>query len=243
MSKTFVELGIPFPLFEGPIELASDYGGIQDCSLCGAKQQHCFRLGIGRGIMLDCPNCRTINGLDAHDRRDGACRQCQTLLPFPAIDDEEIAACYTCVRSGRAALTKDTELGMISWEQAFEGVTHGVPGLSRTDFEMVPKSDDWVGARLPPELMYELLRTPSYITWQGEIWQFCCRRPMVFIGEWSCEEFAQHAPDGDGRRYFEAIVQAQETVPDLWEYLGGDLGVYLFRCPSCDRMTAHWDSS
>jgi hypothetical protein len=143
MSKTFAELGIPFPLFEGPIEMASDYGGIQDCSLCRSKHQHCFRLGIGGAIILDCPNCRTINGLDAHDRRDGACRQCQTLLPFPAIDDEEIAACYTCVRSGRAALTKDTELGMISWEQAFEGVTHGVPGLSRTDFEMVPNSDGW----------------------------------------------------------------------------------------------------
>ena len=30
---------------------------------------------------------------------------------------------------------------MISWEQAFEGITHGVPELNRTDFEMVPKED------------------------------------------------------------------------------------------------------
>jgi len=37
----------------------------------------------------------------------------------------------------------------------------------------VPRPDsDWVGARLPPEMMFELLRTPAYATIQGEQWQF-----------------------------------------------------------------------
>jgi len=111
--------------------------------------------------MRSCPACGTENGLAAN-RKDGSCRQCQAAVPFPDLGDDEIKTCYACLRSGKAAITKDTELGMLSWEQAFEGVTHGVPGLDRTDFELVPKDeDDWVGARLPQEMMFELLRTPT----------------------------------------------------------------------------------
>ena len=240
MSKTFAELGIPFPLFAGPSDQASEYCGSDTCSLCGGRRQHCFRLGIGCAVMWPCPACGTENGLDADDREDGLCRKCQATVPFPDLGDDEIKACYACLRVGNAAITKDTELGMISWEQAFAGVTHGRPGLERTDFELVPKQDDWVGARLPQETMFELLRTPTYSSIQGERWQFCCRRPMVFVGEWSREEFDRHAPDGDGRRCFVEIVQ--DIVPGLWEDQLHDItGVYVFRCPSCERVTAHWD--
>jgi len=129
---------------------------------------------------------------------------------------------------------------MISWEQAFEGVTHGVPGLNRSDFEMVPGEDDWVGARLPQKMMFELLRTPTYTTIQGERWQFCCKRPMIFVGQWSRKEFTRRAPKGDGRAFFEQIVQ--DTVPGLWEdKLHDETGVYVFRCSTCKRLTAHWD--
>ncbi len=105
---------------------------------------------------------------------------------------------------------------------------------------MVPKGDDWVGARLPRNVMFELLRTPTYITIQGEVWQFCCRQPMVFIGEWNRDEFGRRAPHGDGRRFFEQVVQ--NSVPGLWDNQLHDItGVYVFRCPSCCRITANWD--
>ena len=240
VAQTFVQLGIPFPLFEGSSDQTSDYCGLGTCSLCGTEEQHCFRLGIGCAVMCECPGCGTVNGLDASDCEDCPCRQCNTQVPFPDLGEGEIMVCYTCLRAGKAAMTKDTELGMISWEQAFEGVTHGIPGLSRSDFEMVPKEDDWVGARLPQEVMFELLHTPGYNSIQGERWQFCCRRPMVFIGEWTREEFSRRAPDGDGQRFFREIVQ--DIVPGLWEERLHDLtGVYVFRCPSCERLTAHWD--
>ncbi len=130
---------------------------------------------------------------------------------------------------------------MISWEQAFEGVTHGRPGLHRPDFEMVPKESDWVGVRLPQEIMFELLRTPTYSSIQGEQWQFCCGQPMVFVGEWSQEAFARRAPDGNGQRFFEEIVQ--DSKPGLWEdRLDDVIEVYVFRCALCERLTAHWDT-
>ena len=240
MARTFAQLGIPFPLFEGPSDQASEYCGLDTCSLCGGRRLHCFRLNIGCAVMRACPECGTENGLDACDGEDAPCRRCGAPVPFPDLGEDEIRSCYACLRAGKAAITKDTELGMISWEQAYEGVTHGVPGLRRDDFEMVPRDDDWVGARLPPEMMFELLRTPTYGSIQGERWQFCCRRPMVFVGAWGRDEFSRRAPDGDGRRYFEQVVQ--HPVPGLWEDELHDItGVYVFRCPSCERRTAHWD--
>lgn len=240
MSKTFADLGIPFSLYEGPVDRASTYCGIDSCSLCGAQKCHCFRLDIGCAIILPCPTCGTENGLDTSERNSTSCRNCHSTVPFPRLKKGEIRACYSCLRAGKAAITKYTELGMISWEQAFEGVTHGVPGLNGTDFEMVPQEDDWVGAKLPKEHMYELLRTPNYSTIQGERWQFCCQQPMVFVGEWDREMFSRNAPDRDGRRFFEEIVQ--DNMEGLWEDdLHDETGVYVFRCRVCHRMTAHWD--
>jgi uncharacterized protein CbrC (UPF0167 family) len=240
MFATFAELGIPFPLFEGPADQAVEYCGQATCSLCGQDDDPCFLLGIGCGIILKCPSCGVPNGLDADNREDGTCRQCQAAIPFPDVGDDEIAACYGCLRAGRAALTKDTELGMISWEQAFEGVTHGPVNLPCTDFELVQRDDNWFGARLPLEMMFELLRTPTYSTIQGERWQFCCRRPMVYLGAWTRDEFSRRSTDGNGRALFDQIVQS--NVPGLWEERLHDVtGVYVFRCPSCRRLTAHWD--
>ena len=188
---------------------------------------------------MRCAKCGAENGLDASDRVDTTCSQCRTPLRFPEIDGG-VLACYACLRAGKAAITKDTELGMVSWEQAAEGVTHVAPGLDRHDFEMVPADNGWAGARLPREVMYELLRTPTYVAIQGEVWQFCCRSPMVFVGAWGRDEFARRAPDGDGRRYFEQVVQ--DVVPGLWEEaLHAESGVYVFRCKIGGRETAHRD--
>jgi uncharacterized protein CbrC (UPF0167 family) len=240
MSQTFTELGIPFPLFEAPVDDASEYCGVGACSLCGAAGRHCFELGIGCAVMCACPSCGTENGLDADDWAAVACRQCEANVPFPALGKGEIRVCYECLRAGKAAIAKGTELGMISSDQAFEGVTNGIPGLDRDDFEMVSQGDDWVAVRLPQAIMWELLRTPTYSTIQDDCWQFCCRQPMVFLGQWSRKQFSRRAPDGDGRRLFDAIVQ--EPIKGLWEdELHDETGIYAFRCNSCGRLTAHWD--
>ena len=239
MADTFADLGIPFPLFEAPTGDASEYVGLGTCSLCKKPNSHCFQLDIGCAVILPCPACGMENGLDADDREDAACRKCGATVSFPDLPDD-VLTCYACLRAGKAAITKDTELGMISWDQAFEGVTHGVPGLKRDDFEMVPGDSDWVGARLPPETMQELLRTPTYVSIQGEQWQFCCKSPMIFLGTWSRDDFDERAPDGDGEAYFNQVVQ--DVVPGLWEdELHDETGVYVFRCRKCGRVTAHWD--
>ena len=131
---------------------------------------------------------------------------------------------------------------MVTWDQAVEGLTHGIPGLKSADFEVVPAEDDpeWMRAVVPSHLLLELVRTPSYVTWQGEQWQFCCGKPMVYVGEWQEAEFNRHAPDGDGR----ALLK-NASINGVDESSWGDLqnigGPYMFRCKECASLRGHYD--
>jgi uncharacterized protein CbrC (UPF0167 family) len=237
---TFADLGFPFPLFEGDVDDASEFVGHGRCSLCGEVASACFELGIGCDVVVECPACSTQIGLDADDREAGTCRNCSKSVPFPRDTDDGLLCCFDCLRRGRAALSKDTELGMVSWEQAFEGLTHGVPGLNHPDFEMVPTDSHWVRARVDRNLLFELVRTPTYSTIQGETWRFCCKTPMTFVGAWSRETFSRQAPDGNGQAYLAAILG--EDVPGLWEDQLHDVtGIYVFRCRACETVRGDWD--
>jgi uncharacterized protein CbrC (UPF0167 family) len=165
-----------------------------------------------------------------------------SVIRFPELLSETLCVCYQCLRGGKAALTKDTEFGMVSWEQTLAGVTHGVPGLGliQSDFELVPLGSDWVWARIPQEHLFELLRTPTYITWQGERWLFCCKSPMVYLGSWEQDQFANYAPGVDGKALFDEVVEGGNEA--LWEGKLHDVtGIYVFRCSECGRLRAHWD--
>jgi hypothetical protein len=151
---------------EAPTTEASDYAGIATCRLCDGKDRHCFDLGIGDALIIRCPVCGVENGLSAHDRKDVACRYCSSAFPFPESlkAQNQLLVCYECLRAGKAAMTKDAEFGMVSWDQAFEGVTHGIPRLRTDQFEIVPidPDEDWYGVRVPNEHLWELLRTPGF---------------------------------------------------------------------------------
>lgn len=236
----FSELGIPFPLFEAEVHEASEYVGSRKCSIC-ERQGHGFRLGIGCALMIKCPKCGLENGLDANDCETTPCRGCKCDIRFPqSLVDEEIIACFDCLRVGKAAICKDTELGAVFWEQAFDGLTHGIPGMSRADFELVESEDGWVSARLPQQVLFELLRTPKYMSIQGEVWLFCCQRPMIYLGNWSRVRFSQEAKNGDGKSLMEQIIE--DVVPGLWEdELHDTTGIYVFRCPTCGKRRGTWD--
>jgi hypothetical protein len=237
---TFHDLGIPFPLFEAPVSDATDYEGRGRCSLCHKEDVHCFRLGIGADVVVRCSGCTAEVALDADSRSGGACQACQSHVEFPDVDPSAVLACYACLRGGRAALTKVTELGMIRHENAVRGVTCGEPGLNSPGFDLVPLTDGWVGARLPTPTMLELVRTPGYSTIQGERWRFCCKMPMAYVGEWSREKFSEMAPDGNGREFFHQTVH--DAIDGLWEdRLHDATGIYVFRCAMCRKYSAHWD--
>jgi uncharacterized protein CbrC (UPF0167 family) len=131
---------------------------------------------------------------------------------------------------------------MVTLEHALEGLTHGVPGLSRDDFELIPTEGEpeWMRARVDPSLLLELVRTPSYHTWQGERWQFCCGRPAVFVGEWKEKDFSRRTVDGKGKALFEkAKVVGLDS--SAWGHFNCMGGPYMFRCCVCAGLLGHYD--
>lgn len=243
---TFAALGIPFPLFEAPIESASEYVGVATCRICNGQARPCFRLGIGCAVFRSCPACGAENGLDSYDRAPAPCRRCGSQVPFPDLPSGEIYVCYECLRSGRAGMTKGTEFGMVSWEQAFAGITHGGPDLQSDQFELVPidSEDGWYGVRLPSEQMWELLRTPGYVSWQGDRWLFCCRAPMTYVGEWdhvlACPSLRGTEPE----RFLQRVLDSGEEAGDHFlESVIRHSGacVYVFECKACGRLRANAD--
>ncbi len=178
-------------------------------------------------------------------------------------------ACYACLRRGAVARTKDTEVGMVGWHEALAGLTDGAPGLDDPDFELMPQDAEeadrlydppalmagpgpvktsfvlgpryvgWVRAQVPQRYLLELLHTPGYSTWQGESWRFHCDQPMIYLGTWDPDEFQRQAPDGDGRALFDRLLPGEDA---LWDGRMHDVtAVYVFRCPQCSQLAAHWD--
>lgn len=168
-------------------------------------------------------------------------RICGATIPYPPhiATKKEPKTCYHCLRAGKATISKDTEFGMVSCNEAFSGVTNGVPGLRQDQFEsvVIDADDEWVRVKLPDDILLELTRTPTYGTWQGECWLFCCRFPMTFIGEWHHEQFNQRAPDGNGEQLYYSVIE--DVPPDTWNALGHGLSVYVFEC---NKLRAHFDS-
>lgn len=246
---TFQQLGIPFPLYEAPINESSEYQPDSSCSICKRHEQPCFNLSIGCALMVTCGRCKTVNGLDAHSRNDVECCVCGSPVLFPSeLKENEIKTCYDCLRNGGAAMTKDTELGMVSWDQALQERTHGRPGLTSNEFETIVVSQDenWVGVKLPAPVLFELLRTPSFTTWQGEEWLFCCKTPMTYIGEWR-HVAKSFSSTEEARELFDSIMaECPDSTPreDIWDTVSTEseaICVYVFRCKSCGSNRATWD--
>ncbi|WP_456833377.1 CbrC family protein [Deinococcus sp. UYEF24] len=238
---TFRELGLDFPLFAAPVSEASPYFGQATCTLCRLPKPHCFSLGIGDDVILNCKACGTPNALKANDRKNSTCSQCGTSVQFPDTE-KSVYSCSDCLRAGRAAITHNTELGMVRWEDAQRGITHGVPGDAHPDFPSSVNEDGWIQAHVPVSELMQLVHTPDFVSWQGEQWLFCHRQPMTYLGVWQQAEFQKAAPDGDGKTFFLNVLD--ESDEELWEYAdSSQIGVYVFQCQECARLREYYDAS
>jgi hypothetical protein len=131
---------------------------------------------------------------------------------------------------------------MVTREYAKQGRTHGLPlydPAELADYKLTPHPIDprfpnerWYQVHIESVYLIELLRTPSYPTWQGERWLFCCKRPMVFRGVLPADIF-----DRDTKQLPFAIMDFLKN-PD-WRMTIGDghssLTYYAFTCVDCGR--------
>ncbi|ULH15519.1 CbrC family protein [Deinococcus sp. KNUC1210] len=238
---TFRELGLDFPLFAALIREASHYVGQATCTLCRLPKLHCFTLGVGADVILGCPTCSTLNALDAADRKHGVCSHCASAIHFPDAE-EQVYTCSDCLRAGKAAITHDTELGMVRWEDAQRGMTHGVPGTAHPGVPSSVNEDGWHQAHVPVPALMQLVHTPNFVSWQGEQWLFCHQKPMIYLGAWKQAAFQAAAPHGNGKALFLSVLD--ERNEELWTYVDrSQIGVYVFQCQECARLRAYHDAS
>lgn len=241
-DTTFSDLGIPFPLFEAPVRFASSYDGKGCCDLCLTEDVHVFRLGIGDEITSPCVGCQEPLAFSADEPAPLTCSSCGATSPFPIGEQDDIRACYRCVRDGRAAFTQDTEFGMVRPEDAARGLTHGVPGLDAPSYETIQDEEGWSQVKVSSDRLTDLVRTPGFTSWQGERWLFCCGGPMAYVGEWMQDDFSLNAEGGDGRTLFAAMCAGSEWSGWTWDGLPTAFGViYTFRCQACGDRRAYWD--
>ncbi len=188
----FKDLSIDFPLFGADVEEASGWQPTGICQLC-SEERAGFQIGIGDYVETRCASCGTATPVPA-DNKPEACVRCQTDIQLGR-ELEDTHGCWTCLRDGRWSSTKDTEAGVVTLVHALLGRTHGLPfppgplaqtawADASTDHPTLagwpvtePDADGWRAAMIPAEVLRELVRSPNYISWQGEQWLFHCRRP------------------------------------------------------------------
>jgi len=243
-EATFADLGIPFPLFEAPVIDASDYAGPAVCRLCRESDRHCFEVD---DLIAACPACGAENGLSTRARADVACRACGSTVPFPEAlrAKKQMLVCYRCLRAGKAAITKDTEFGAVGADEAFTGMTDAHPAPPTDQFELIAvdieDDEPWYRARIPGEHLWELLRTPTMSTWQGERWLFCCQRPMSYLGGY--EAVPERVRPDDSVAFVESLFGPEDEVAGwIGEAVdAGNVSLYLYQCKACDRHRTTFD--
>jgi len=165
-------------------------------------------------------------------------------------EHHDVAACFDCLRAGRAWIAKDTEIGGVSAYSAARGWTDAV-GIRRSEIErqgfraiaheVEPDSPEWSRAVVPTADLEELIRTPDFLTWQGCRWLFCCRRPMVYVGVWKEPEFEERG-GADPAAFFQTVIEGCPAFE--WGRhapLSGAGGPYVFRCQVCGRHRGYID--
>jgi uncharacterized protein CbrC (UPF0167 family) len=215
--------------------------------LCALEAGTTFELGVGADVIHECAHCDRSFAVpaDEHETATVVCSHCGAGMPVAGLKDPVV--CVSCLRQGKAALTKDTEYGMVRWEDAMRGRTHGVPGLRHASgFELdTPDSDGWVGVFISTETLLELVRTPTYSTWQEERWLFCCGQAMTYLGEWGKDDFAAYAPEDPESAFL--MTMRDSDAAGVWEHLPdrfpahGELGSHVFACRTCNGRRGHLD--
>ncbi|MGD2131543.1 MAG: hypothetical protein PVI23_02055 [Maricaulaceae bacterium] len=238
---TFSDLGIPFPLYQAPIDTCPSYAGAQRCCVLGERRDHCFRLGSGDYLTMECAACGGALYLHPTESplRVRTCRHCGAPTPDPAAAHDDAFISYEALRAGYAVFTKDTDYGMVSWQELEEGWSHGVPRPAPEGLRSRQSAGGWTQTQLPTDALFELTSTPDFLTCQGAVWLFSGARPMIYVGEWRKADFVAHAPNGrDAKEFFLNVVR--DADDETWSY-ADSVFVYVFKDQVTDAYAAYYD--
>ena len=99
------------------------------------------------------------------------------------------------------------------------------------------------------EAFEEMLRTPTFLSLQGEQWLGHCDDFMDYIGTWEAPDFTNESEDGNGKKLFKEMSNKDEH--HLWEEF--DLAeneskhtwenclYHTFECRTCKVKKGYWE--
>lgn len=244
--STFENLGIDFPLFAADVSEASQWFTHGICCFCHEERSG-FKIGIGDYVLMPCLSCSAMTYASA-DGRDESCHQCGEAVALLG-DVESEHGCWRCLRAGVWASTVDTEAGMVTPAHALVGRTHGLPFALGSGVEQLgwpigpPNEDGWRTVSIPSKNLTELVRSPSYVTWQGETWLFHCGDAMRYLGLWGKRDFIRAAKDSEPAElaHYAAGIEADSYAELADVGAESHVCVYMFDCRSCGGFRGHWD--
>ena len=151
---------------------------------------------------------------------------------FSEDEKEGKVGCFNCLRNGLFEFWHDTEFGMLD--------ENGLTKVYKHNMENPPQVEN--------EKLIELRRTPQFISWQQELWLTHCDDFMVYKGTWTPKDFHTNSEDGNGRKLFMEMTDADYN--NLWDDSLDDGQTnleewyptyYVFKCLHCGKLRGNWD--
>lgn len=162
--------------------------------------------------------------------------------PFYGLRDVEFV-CEDCLTNGRLQdldiSTNQGDMGALRLQ-----LRERLPHLSDAEREQIAREHT-------AEVEH---RTPHLVTWQDFFWPAHCGDYCRFIKEVGKPELSQLSPDGNGPEFFAAHARDISDLAhalEVWDTIRPDVpsngataysvGVYLFRCLTCEEPVLLWD--
>jgi uncharacterized protein CbrC (UPF0167 family) len=162
--------------------------------------------------------------------------------------DQVTHVCLSCLFEKKYAIEKHVEGGYLTGD----GIL-----LESDKYEYEKKASDYAAnlqkkeeilKNLDDSKITELLHTPAFRAWQGDIWLVHCNDFMTFIGTWYHDDFVKNSPDGDAKKFFDTIndnyngddFYDKQFGPNKSEY--AEASFYAFQCLHCREFRGYCDS-
>jgi len=175
----------------------------------------------------------SITNLNGFKYGKQECEQCKqerklfTLNPNPYASPDWI--CIECLTSIKIETTHNTDLGFVA------------PNL--------PEGIDDARKHVPEASYQEMIKTPPFLSIQGEQWLSHCNDFMDYIGTWEAPDFTEKSKDGNGKSLF--CEMTHEDYWHLWEecglaenenkYTWQDCLYHTFECWHCKIKKGYWE--
>ncbi|MFK7775162.1 MAG: CbrC family protein [Saprospiraceae bacterium] len=176
----------------------------------------------------------SITNLDRFQFEIDKCKSCHEekslFVANPNLNPVPESICIDCLKTIDIEITHRTKFGFVDAD--------------------LPKGLEDAKLKVSRESFSEMLKTPPYLTLQGENWLCHCKDFMEYIGRWEAPDFTNESNDANGKKLF--LEMTNKDYQHLWEeselpdnekeYTWGDVFYHTFECRHCKIKQGYWEA-